>query len=322
MKKTFALLLCAALIAALAACVSIENIGDETDVSSSEDSVIEDSTVVSDVSSEDASSADETSEQPVYAPIYPENYEERVAYYANQSLKADVNDVYFNDSVFVGNSIMLHFKNYVTANRGYVSDLLGNSGFFAAASFSFYNNKHQKPTDADCALPVFRGEKLNIRQAVEAMEAKTVYLSLMALNDIALYKDGDTGVSETFALFTELAEDLRGSFPDTKLVVLDNTYLHKSSAGMQKLNNGTIYALNCKVLDYCNANGIDFIDVAEVLLDADGCLGTEFCSDVDASVACHLNNTAYNAWTEILRDYAAKKAEGRWANPTSLKAVG
>lgn len=324
MKRLLALLICISVCAlAFTACVSIE-MNDDSSTSEASNGASEATSVDEsvDISKEqEPSSEDETSEIPVYAPIYPEDYEERVAYYSNMSLKADVNDVYFNNSVFVGNSIMLHYKNYVTANRATVPELLGNASFFAAASFSLYNNKHQKPTDADCALPVFRGEKLTIKQAIEAMEAKTVYLSLMALNDIALYKDGTTGIEETYKLFTELVEDLKASNAELNIVVMGNTYLHKSSSGMKKLNNGTVQTLNTRVLNYCNDKGYDFIDVAEVLLDADNCLGTEFCSDVGASVACHLNPTAYNAWTEILRDYAAKKAEGRWANPTELKPI-
>ncbi len=315
MKRFTALILGLILIiSALTACVSID-MGDISDESSEQSKT----PAASNDSSEETTqqpSSEETSEVLAYAPIYPENYAERTAYYANLPIEADVNDGYFDDSVFVGNSIMLHYKNYVADKRVALPDLLGNAKFFAAASFSLYNNKHQKPTDKDCALPVYRGEKLNIMQAVEAMEAKTVYLSLMALNDIALYKDGETGVNETFELFKELVADLKESFPNINIVVMSNTYLHKSSSGMKKLNNTTVNNLNNKVLEYCNANGYDYIDVTQVLVDTEGCLGTEFCSDVGASVSCHLNSTAYNAWTEILRDYAEKKAADRWVNPT------
>lgn len=320
MKKFLAMILCAALCAsAFTACVSIENLGDSSELESKggeESKAEEQSNAPS--SEQPDSSEDETSEAPVYSTVYPESYEERVAYYSNMAVEADVNDGYFNDSVFVGNSIMLHYKNYVSAKRSGVPELLGNASFFAAASFSLYNNKNQKPTDADCALPIYRGEKLNISQAVDAMGVKTVYLSLMALNDIALYKDGETGVEETYVLFTKLVEELKSTYPELKIVVINNTYLHSSSAGMKKLNNANVKKLNVKVLDYCNLNGYDYIDVNEVLLDDSNNLGTEFCSDVGSSAACHLTTAAYNAWTHILRDYAAKKSNGKWANPTQL----
>ncbi len=268
---------------------------------------------------------DETSEEKgplVYKPIWPESYDERVAYYSNMTMAADVYDNYFNDSVFVGNSIMLHYRNYVTDKRSSVSNFMGNANFFASASFSMYNNKNQKATDDDCVWPSFRGEKMTVEAAVKAMGVKTVYLSLMALNDIALYSDGMKGVEETYKLCVEMIENLKNDNPDINIVVLSNTYLYKGSNGMKKLNNGSISTLNVRVLDYCNDNGIDFVDIATVLLDNDKCLASEFCSDKDSSTAaCHLTKYAYNAWTEILRDYAKKKSNGEWVNPTEMEGL-
>lgn len=271
------------------------------------------------VSRAEISVGEESRSLPSCAPVYPESYEERVAHYSAIDIGSDENDGYFGNSLFIGHSVMLHFKNYVLSKRDSISDFLGGADFFAAASFSLYNNAHQKATDTDCTLPSFRGEKLNITQAVGKTGAKTVFLSLMAMNDIALYKDGTTGVNETFALFKKLTDELKSAYPGLNIAVLGSTYLHKSANGMKKLNNGTIYALNALVLDYCNEIGLDFVNVADVLIDNGGCLGTEFCSDVGAAVACHLNECAYKAWTEILRDYASKKLAGVWSNPTALK---
>lgn len=324
MKKLITFLLCFAVcLSMLVACVDVdvENASSsKADDNPSVDAVSTDSSIENSVTESSVEISKEESKPPVYTPIYPESYTERVAYYTNYEISADVNDAYFNDAVFVGNSIMLHYKNYITSNRAGNSSLLGNASFFAAASFSFYNNKHQKAEQADCAWPTFRGEKLNITDAVSKMGAKTVYLSLMALNDIAMYKDGMTGVNETFNLLTALIDELRAANAELEIVIIGNTYLHSSSNNMShKLNNGSIHTFNTRVLDYCNQNGLDFVDVAYALIDDNGCLGTEFCSDVGAAVACHLNQYAFNAWTELLRDYAGKKQAGRWANPTELK---
>lgn len=333
MKKVLVTATCALLCAVLlCSCVAVEMGGEsgevsETPASSASRAAQTPSSAISGEahsaapSKEAAPSEEESRSQPTYAPVYPEGYAERVAYYSNMSVGAGVHDRYFDNFVFVGNSIMLHFKNYVAAKRATVPDFLGSANVLAAASFSFYNNAHQKASDPDCAFPVFRGEKLDIAQAVEKTGAKTLCLSLMALNDIALYKDGMTGVNETFALFKQLIGELKATYPKLDIVIIGNTYLHESANGMKKLNNGTIYALNSLVLDYCNAENLDFIDVAYVLIDDRGCLGTEFCSDVGADVACHLNEASYNAWTEILRDYAAKKTAKNWANPKALKPL-
>ena len=324
MKKTIAIFLSFVLsISALVSCVDVNLETDSSEPVTTEQSKEESAPVISEESSEQSVFAEVSKEPdlpPVYTPIYPKDYSERVAYYTNYLLEADVNDSYFNSSVFVGNSIMLHFKYYVSSNRASNNGLLGDASFFAAGSFSFYNNKNQNASQADCAWPSFRGEQMNITDAVGQMDVDTVYLSLMALNDIAMYKDGMTGVNETYNLFTQLVSELKSTYPNLNVVIMGNTYLHSSSNNMtHKLNNGSIHTFNTRVLDYCNQNGIDFIDVAYVLIDDSGCLGTEFCSDVGDAVACHLNQYAYNAWTELLRDYADKKQSGKWANPTELK---
>lgn len=327
MKKALITLLSIALVlSSLAACTPVDVEDDSSATILSQDQSMDSSMESSGASSDDvppqsSSVADESKEPAEYTPIYSEDYTERVAYYKNYELNADVNDAYFNNSVFVGNSIMAHYKNFITKKRASVNGLLGNAGFFAAASFSFYNNKNQTASSKDCALPMYQGQYLHIDEAVGKMGAQTVYLSLMALNDIALYKDGTTGIDETYKLVVELIEDLATKYPTVDVVVIGNTYLHYSSNSMKKLNNGTIHTLNTKVLDYCNENGVDFVDVAYALIDDKGCLGTEFCSDVGSNAACHLNDSAYNAWTEQLRDYAKKKQAGNWANPTSLKGL-
>ncbi len=330
-KKITALLLClAAFVLSLGSCVEIdfdETSNDGTSVTSKDESNVtsEESSMAPESSEENDSSAPESKEDsrpPEYTTVYPESYEERVAYYSNMFVGADVYDTYFNKSVFVGNSIMLHYRNYVTEKRESNASFLGNANFFASASFSMYNNKNQKATDSDCVWPSFRGEKMTVEDAVQAMDVKTVYLSLMALNDIALYSDGMEGVERTYDLVVEMIETLKAENPGLNVVVLSNTYLYKNSNSMKKLNNGTVSTLNIRVLDYCNKEGIDFIDVSTVLLDNDKCLASEFCSDKDSSsAACHLTKAAYNAWTEILRDYAKKKTEGTWVNPPEMEGL-
>lgn len=331
MKKLLCLMLS---VLMLAGCTPVKMEDDESKKENSESKVISESESLPESEApaesqpEEPSSAPEESEAPAVGYVKPEildkGYEERAKYFGDHwNVEYDLNDSFFKNSVFVGNSIMYHFSNYTTRQRAKDAGFLGNAQFFAAPSFSYYNNAHQTPDSPDCALPSFRGQAMNITDAIGEMNIGTVYLSLMALNDIAIYKDGMTGILETYNLFTKLIEELDTAYPALKIVVISNTYLHSSSDNAtHKLNNGSISDLNIRVLDYCNQNGIDFIDVASVLLDDGDCLGDEFCSDVGSSTAaCHLTDYAYNAWTFILRDYAANKLAGTWENPESMKGI-
>lgn len=323
MKKILCMLLCAATALNLFACTEVALDEDSSAGSAPESKAAFEESSAPDGSSEYEETTEEASSSqsasPAYSTVYPESYNERAVYYGEHwTMKYDYNDSYFNNSVFIGNSIMYHYAQFAAKQRTADSTFLGDAMFFAAPSFSMYNNKHQTADSADCALPSYKGQAMNISDAVAAMNVGSVYLSLMALNDIAIYSDGMTGIDETYKLVVELIGELKEAKPTLKIAVLSNTYLHSSrDSAKNKLNNGSISTLNIRVLDYCNENGIDFIDVSTALLDDADCLGDAFCSDGH----CHLTSYAYNAWTHILRDYAAKKKEGTWVNPPYMKGL-
>ncbi len=284
--------------------VSAESsVGESADISedSREESFIDDS---SEESSEEVSTAPVPTPPPTLSggsePITP----------PPAGISPSTSDVYFNDSLFVGHSVMVHFKNYVTSSRKTYNDFLGNATFGCSSAFSFFNNKNQTPEQADSVLPRYQGKGYKIEDLVTVTGAKTVYLGLMGLNDLGMFGKADTcarlAADEAIACIGRIKE----KNPDVTVVVISSTYLtyHKSYA---KLNNKNMSLLNNYVLDYCNENGIDFIDVATPLLDGNGDLATVYCSDD----YCHLKNNAYHVWMNVLREYAEKKQSGAWVNP-------
>ena len=177
------------------------------------------------------------------------------------------------------------------------------------------------PVSADSVHPLYQGEKMKIEDAVAAMGAKTVYLSGMALNEIALF-----GTEESVRNLATVADAVKAKSPDVKIVVLANTYMTANFNNYQnKLNNGSISEYNNLLLDYCNENGYDFIDVATPLMEND-VLADKFCSDNDISnsncLGCHLLPDAYAIWTAVLRDYARAVQAGAYVNPDSMPVYG
>ena len=108
--------------------------------------------------------------------------------------------------------------------------------------------------------------------------------------------------------------------------MLANTYRTRDfNDSRNKLNNAGISEYNNLLLDYCNENGFDFVDVATPLME-NGCLADKFCSDNDKSnsncLGCHLTTDAYAIWTAVLRDYARAKQAGVYVNPDSMPLYG
>ena len=258
-------------------------------------------------SSESGTSSAEVSREP-YVPPDPSVYPT----VTDADIGPDEIDSFFDDSVFVGHSVMMHFKDkYVAYKRGGDSGFLGSAKFHASASFSCYNN--MQPISDSSTHPLYQGEKMKIEDAVAAMGAKTVYFSGMALNEIGIF--GAEASAENLA---SVVDAIKAKSPDVKIVILANTYMVKNFNTYQKLHNGSISEYNNLLLDYCNENGYDFVDISTPLVGG-GCLADKYCTDnAEGGSGCHLTADAYAIWTAVLRDYAKAERAGTYVNPDSM----
>lgn len=284
---------------------------DSSIVISEEPSVEETSEETTEEPSEEPS-ADDSSVEPTPPPVLDGSTNPITPPPAGVS--ANAVDTYFNDSLFIGHSVMVHFKNYVTNWRKNDSSILGNAIFGCSSSFSFYNNLNQTPDQADNVLPKYQGQAYRIEDLVTVTGVKTVYIGLMGLNDLGMVGKADTCASLVADEVKTCIAAIKEKNPEVRVVVLSSTYLVRG-INYPKLNNKNMSMLNSYILEYCNQNGIDFVDVATPLIDGGGYLAGVYCSDN----YCHLKQNAYYVWMDVLRDYAAKKQSGVWQNPASIR---
>ncbi len=306
------------------------SIPDSSDVSSAEETTSDDSSdddntsddSTSDDSTSDDSSSDDTdapdssnpdeSSRPVSGdtdPITP----------APGKFETSVYDSYFDGSIFVGHSVMVHFSNAVSSWQDDFDDksILGDALFCCTSSFSCYNNLNETPDDDDNTLPRYRGEAYNIEDLPAAIGRNRIFLGLMGLNDLAMVGTPSTCAEKVTEEVIRCIELIKEKTPDAEVVILSATYLTRDQS-YPKLNNRNMSLLNQYVLEYCNENGIDFIDVGSMLCDGDGYLASYYSRDA----YCHLTKEAYIHWMTVLRDYAQKKMTNSWSNPTSVAIFG
>ena len=228
-----------------------------------------------------------------------------------ESSKDDPLDEYFRDSVFIGNSIMVHFYNYVSAKRATYSDFLGKCKFLAASAYSPKLEFDSNPQTQ--YMIKYQGEYMHVWDAVQKMGAKTAYVSLMALNELGLHPNA-TCAEDTFDNMVRMLDKIKEVNPGINIVVLSNTYM-VNTFNYKNLNNKNIYKLNSLMLDYCNANNIAFLDVTTPLT-VDGYLKTSYCIDPDPNSGngCHLQQKCYNSWVAVLRNYAYAMQNGGYKN--------
>ncbi|NLN55562.1 MAG: hypothetical protein GX148_04580 [Clostridiales bacterium] len=329
--KVFAIILSIIVIVlAIVSCIKLpmENTSEDPlskpDDTSTSDNLSEPDTV-SDTSAEDSSTADTS--------IPDESSEETVSEESSQvvielpypvldgvtyaNLAASEYDKFFENSMFVGNSVMVHFYNFYSSKKSKISGFLGGSKFFAVGNYSALEDA--KPVSENSWHPKYQNEKMKCADAVSQSGVKRVFLSLMALNEIAIH-DQETCVDDNLQTTINLINSIKQKNPDAEVVILSNTYMVYNFNSYPKLNNGNISALNNKMLEYCNQNGIDFIDLSTFLMDGN-VLADKYCKDAARegdNKGCHLTNEAYALWTATLRNYACLKLNNAWTNPASM----
>ena len=226
------------------------------------------------------------------------------------TLMTDPVDSYFNDSVFVGYSIMMHFGRYIGEWHSEIdASIMGNPLFYAGVGVSFYRDRVYPS-----GLPLYQGNTYSFSELPTATGRNTIYIGLMGYSDVRRF-GVDGGYVETISGIQRILS----ANPNVNLVILACTYNtgEYSDSLPYSVNNGNILRYNNMVLDYCTSIGIDFVDVATPQTTYNGYLPMEYSSDEEY----HIAKKAFYLWVDVLRDYAKKKQAGTWQNMTDMPSL-
>ncbi len=309
--KIFALVLAAVLL--LSACVSgggDVSTAPENSVPSADNSapVTENSVPSGETSTpadETSDPADETSD-PADETSVPSG-ESNSGIYSGQSTDTHGMDrkkleAFLEDSLFVGDSVTDGFKLYVNnyGDMPYVN-------FFSGSSYGYQSACKDKSSTK--VHPKIGGEAKYIWEAVEHYEAKRVFICF-GLNDFGYISD-----SKLTTCLETICNNISEVSPETEVVFLSCGFFTKDGQTTSYgFSNDQVRAKNEVVLNYCNENGYDFIDVSWVYADANGNLKSEYSYDN----YCHLSYDKYNFWEDILMAYAADKLLNQYENVETM----
>ncbi|OGO90654.1 MAG: hypothetical protein A2Y17_02890 [Clostridiales bacterium GWF2_38_85] len=220
-------------------------------------------------------------------------------------------DEYFKESVFVGDSVMLGYKSYIDRKRLTNSEFMSSVKFHVAGSYGAESALW--PISDKSVHPMYQGEQTKIEDAVALMGVKKVFI-LFGLNDVGKYNNG-TGPEETLKNYKTLFSRIKEKSPDVEIIIISATYLYEDwEKSLTNLTSKNLRKLNQLMLEYCNENSMDYIDVATALATDNGYLKPDYCSDNE----CHLYDPAYDIWTNIFRAYAASKLDSNYKNVSSM----
>lgn len=192
---------------------------------------------------------------------------------------------FFNDAVFVGDSVSLKLSYYAATNGS-----LGSAQFLVRGSYSLFHavNGTMRMT--------YRGQEMHLEDAIAATGASKVFL-MLGMNDIGAY-----GINKTMDNWEILLGRIRAALPDVEIYIQSMTPVW---TGGEKggLNNHNADLYNQRLKTFAETNGCRYVDVASYMKDGTGGLATEYCSDSYV----HLTDRGAAAWVAVLKDYAGYK---------------
>ncbi len=198
---------------------------------------------------------------------------------------------FFDDAVFIGDSISLGLKNYVKSERAKGNDCLGEAQMLVAGSMGYSNTLPEIGTP-NSIHPQYNGTEVRIEDGVKLMGAKKVFI-MLGLNDFCIYPH-DMAMDSV----RECIGKITAANPGVSIYVQSVTPALKDSG---KFSNENIRIFNDGLKTLCSENGWTYVDVASVMADANGCLKYEYCGDADVK-GVHMTNAGCEAWVNYLYD--------------------
>lgn len=201
-----------------------------------------------------------------------------------------------DDAVFIGDSVSLKLKNYVTIKRKTNASFFGKAQFLTAGSMGSGNAL--KPLSETSIHPSYNGKKALLEDSVAQIGAKKIYI-MFGINDIAVY-----GVDGSVQNMMKLLERIKAKSPNATVIVQSATPMVKEKQ-MTQLNNKTIKSYNDGLKKACMDKGYPFLDVASVLTDSDGNLPKQYCSDPNI-LGIHFTDKACEIWINYILTHTVK----------------
>lgn len=203
-----------------------------------------------------------------------------------------VDDDYFNNSVFIGDSISYGLNLYVMEKRAEGENVFGTAQFLTSGSLSFANALWDVSDES--VHPTYNGEKMKLETAVAQIKPDKIYI-LLGTNDVAMYGVEAT-ISNADAQISRLLEASSGS----RIIIQSVTpkYISETNAD-DDLNNGEIDQLNEALKAFAEEKGYVYLDIASQFKDSNGGLAADYCSDKE-DMGIHFTNAAYEMWIDYL----------------------
>lgn len=209
---------------------------------------------------------------------------------------------YFDNALFVGDSIMEGIRQYVAAQRK-EGEMLGTAKFVTSTM-----GVSLADLVGDRELGVgftYRGEEKSLEDIVVEIAPRRVFL-LLGLNDLS--SDPNVVVADIVERYSRLISNLQAASPGTEYIIITNPpkvasqWLPNYTAN-RGFGNPLIDEFVTALTQMCREQNIPYVDAYENLKDEHGALPDNFCRDG----YIHLNHQGAAVVVDALNAFA----EGR-----------
>lgn len=179
-----------------------------------------------------------------------------------------VDEDYFNDCVFIGDSVAYGLDSY---------KVIPSSRVLASVNMSLSKIETGQIDTAYGSLTVI--------EALGEIQPKNIY-TLLGSNSAAYMTP-----AEMYQSYSAFLNKVRIACPEARVYIISVTPVTSSKEASPEapVKNSDIDELNSKLLDYANSNGICYLDLNSEFKDETGCLKADYAEND----GMHLNNSAY-----------------------------
>lgn len=202
---------------------------------------------------------------------------------------------FFDDAVFVGDSVTNQIRRHCTTRRSEGISIFGSARFLSAGAYSLYLAGLKRVPENEPAI-LYRGSYVTLAQGLKAMEAKQVYILLGLADDPGYNPERD------IQRYTKMVARIREALPDIKIMAMSLTPITRQGQSEKTTQKG-IDLFNQNLQQLCRELDMTYIDIATPLKNEDGFLPGAYSNDKKV----HLSEAGLDILTNTLHQFAREQ---------------
>ena len=214
-----------------------------------------------------------------------------------ERLDAGEFDSFFDDALFLGDSITESLDGYVRYLREAEGSMLGTTQMFGVKAMNVHIACQDEPAPLDRTFR-YRGKAVSVSEIINLCGPRRVFI-LMGVNDVC-----DRPWEDVAADFGQLIDNIHTKCPGVEVIIQGILPISAEYCTLKGITIERYNSFNESVLaGVCEEHDAGFLNFSELMMDENGYLIDRLCNDRQY----HLSWRGELVWVRALRAYAAQQ---------------